>query len=163
MPLVILVRHGLAAKRGDAYPDDNKRPLVGRGIAALKKEARALAALGVGLDQILTSPLVRARQTADVLAAELGNAPVAVIASLAPGGKFAAIVDDLSRYSRKESIALVGHEPDLGELASRLLGTRTAVEFKKGAMCAVEVKALPPTGPAKLRWFIPPKMLRRMK
>jgi phosphohistidine phosphatase len=163
MPLVILVRHGLAAERGDAYPDDTKRPLVSKGIVSLKKEARALAMMGVEFDQILTSPLVRAKQTADVLAPILGKPPVASIRSLAPGGKYAAIIDDLSRFARKENIALVGHEPDLGELAARLLGMRGPIEFKKGAMCAIELKALPPTGPGSLRWFVPPKMLRRMK
>ena len=163
MPLVILVRHGLAAERGDAHPDDAKRPLISKGIVALKKEAQALATMGVEFDQILTSPLVRAKQTADVLAPILGKPPVVVIRSLAPGGKHAAIIDDLSRFARKSNIALVGHEPDLGELAARLLGMRGLIEFKKGAMCAIELKALPPTGPGSLRWFVPPKMLRRMK
>ena len=62
-----LIRHGIAAERGDEYPDDSKRPLTNQGISRLRKEAKALAELGVEFDQILTSPLVRTRQTADIL------------------------------------------------------------------------------------------------
>jgi hypothetical protein len=64
MPILELYifRHGIAAERGDEYPDDSKRPLTGQGITRLRKEAKALDALGVGFDQIVTSPLVRTRQ-----------------------------------------------------------------------------------------------------
>src|SRR5438552_8109471 len=60
-----LIRHGLAAERGEAYPDDSKRPLTSRGIQRLKREAKALNALDVSFDVILTSPFVRTRQTAE--------------------------------------------------------------------------------------------------
>lgn len=160
---LFLIRHGVAAERGDAYPDDAKRPLTGRGVAGLRREARGLAVLGVAFDQVLTSPLVRARQTADVLAPELGSAPIANVASLAPGGKYADLLDDLTRYARREAIALVGHEPDMGELARRLLGLRGAVSFKKGAVCCIEIDALPPTRPGNLVWFAVPRMLRRLR
>ena len=63
-----LIRHGVAAERGEEYPDDSKRPLTSEGIARLRRRRKALEALGVGFDQILTSPLVRTRQTADVFA-----------------------------------------------------------------------------------------------
>ena len=63
-----LIRHGLAAERGDNYPDDTKRPLTSRGIQRMKREARALNALDVSFDVILTSPLVRTRQTAEAVA-----------------------------------------------------------------------------------------------
>ena len=70
-----LIRHGVAAERGEEYPDDSKRPLTSAGIARLRKEAKALDALGVGFDQIITSPLVRTRQTADVFAETLKSKP----------------------------------------------------------------------------------------
>ena len=73
-----LIRHGVAAERGEEFPDDSKRPLTSEGIARLRKEAKALEGLGVSFDQILSSPLVRARQTADVFAEELkGKPPIA--------------------------------------------------------------------------------------
>jgi phosphohistidine phosphatase len=158
-----LIRHGLAAARGDAYPDDSKRPLTNKGISRLKSEVRALVALDVTFDQILTSPLVRARQTADVFAEHLpSHPPVANAASLAPGGKYAAVLDDLAKHSRKSRIALVGHEPDMGELAAKLIGARRAIEFKKGAICRIDFEALPPAGPGHLRWFLTPRMLRNL-
>ena len=57
---------------------------------------------------------------------------------------------------------MVGHEPCLGELAARLLGMRKPLEFKKGAICRIDVTALPPTGPGRLRWFLTPRILRTM-
>jgi phosphohistidine phosphatase len=159
-----LIRHGIAAERGDAYPDDSKRPLTNEGISRLKQIAAGLSRLGVSFDQILTSPLTRAKQTADVFAAEVdGKPPISVAQSLAPGGKFPALIDDLSKYSRRSRIALVGHEPDLGQLAARLVGARAPLEFKKGGVARIDVDSLPPTGPGHLRWFATPKMLRNNK
>ena len=63
-----LIRHGVAAERSDEYPDDSKRPLTSGGISRLRKEAKALDEMEIGFDHIITSPLARARQTADVFA-----------------------------------------------------------------------------------------------
>lgn len=158
-----LIRHGLAAERGDNYPDDNKRPLTQRGIERLKQEAEGLIELDVTFDVILTSPLVRTRQTADSLAAALPSRPSVVnTEALAPGGSHSAIVDELARHARRARIALVGHEPGIGELAARLIGARRAIEFRKGAICRIDVQALPPTGPGQLRWFLTPRILRKI-
>lgn len=164
MPVELyLIRHGLAAERGSAFPDDAKRPLTQRGIARLKLEAKALAALGVSFDQVLTSPLVRTRQTADVIADAMTPKPhIANTDALAPDGSIAAVVDELGKYSRRKRIAVVGHEPGIGELAARLIGTRTAVEFKKGAIMRVDFEALPLARPGRLRWFLTPRMMRRL-
>ena len=70
-----LVRHGLAEERGDAWPDDTKRPLTDEGISRMRKGARGLARLGLSVEVVLTSPLVRARQTAEILAAALDPRP----------------------------------------------------------------------------------------
>ena len=159
-----LIRHGVAAERGETYPDDTKRPLTSRGIQKLKREAKALNALDVSFDVILTSPLVRARQTAEALASGLRVPPPVINApSLAPGGTHNAIVDELAKQShRRKRMAVVGHEPGIGELAARLLGLRKPVEFKKGAICRIDVTALPPTGPGQLRWLLTPRMLRKI-
>src|SRR4029079_18690215 len=80
-----LIRHGLAEERGEAWPDDAKRPLTQEGMARLRKSARGLARLGVAFDTILTSPLVRTRQTADAVASAFEVRPHIVAAeSLAP-------------------------------------------------------------------------------
>ena len=158
-----LVRHGIAAQRGDAYPDDSKRPLTSRGIARLRKEARGLNALGIGFDLIITSPLARARQTADTLAQDLKGSPAVVTSdSLVPAGTPADVVHEIARHQRKTRIALVGHEPNLGELAARLIGARTPVPLKKGAVCRIDFEAPPPKGVGQLRWLLTPKMLRAL-
>jgi phosphohistidine phosphatase len=107
---------------------------------------------------------VRAKQTAEVLAQGLQTKPpIAILHALAPGGKSTAVIDELSKYARRSRIALVGHEPDMGQLAARLIGSRREVEFKKGAVLRVDFDALPPTGPGHLVWFLTPRILRRIR
>ena len=159
-----LIRHGIAEERGSAWPDDTKRPLTDEGAARLRKSARGLARLGVSFDVMLTSPLVRARQTAEAIAAGLDPKPsIVVVESLAPEGAYAAVAADLEKQTRRTRIALVGHEPGIGELAARLLGSRHPIEFKKGAICRIDVDELPPGGPGDLRWMLPPKILRAVR
>jgi phosphohistidine phosphatase len=158
------VRHGLAEERGDAWPDDTKRPLTEEWMSRLRKAVRGLARIGVSVDVVLTSPLVRARQTADIVAGGLDPRPSIVnVDSLAPAGSYAAVLADLEKHSRKCRLALVGHEPMLGELAARLVGSRHPIEFKKGGVCRIDVEDLPPAGPGDLRWMLTPKILRALK
>ena len=158
-----LIRHGIAAERGDDYPDDSKRPLTSAGIKRLEQEAQALNALGIAFDHIITSPLVRTRQTADVVAGCLKSKPsVSTSDSLAPAGTPAAVFQELAKHMRKGRVALVGHEPNLGEFAARLIGARVPLEFKKGGICRIDFEILPPKGVGHLRWFVTPKMLRRL-
>ena len=158
-----LIRHGVAAERGENFPDDTKRPLTNEGVQKLRKEAKALVALDITLDVILTSPLVRTRQTAEIVAAAFRNPPpIVTMASLAPGSAHNAIIEELSKQHRRHHIALVGHEPGIGELAGRLIGSRRPLEFKKGAACRIDVAALPPAGPGELRWFLTPRVMRKI-
>ena len=165
MPLLelYLIRHGIAAERGDQFPDDSKRPLTSEGIVALRKEAKALDLLDVAFDHIITSPLVRTKQTADVFAECLKPKPsVSNSDTLAPAGSAAGVMQELAKHAKKGRIALVGHEPNLGELAARLIGSRTPLEFKKGGICRIDFEVLPPKGVGHLRWFVTPKMLRKI-
>src|SRR5688500_8789062 len=130
-----LIRHGVAAERGDEYPDDSKRPLTSHGISALKKEAKALAHLGIDFDMIISSPLVRTKQTAEVFSQYLPSQPSVTLSdSLAPAGAPAAVFQELAKHMRKARIAIAGHEPNMGELAARLSGDRAAREVKQGAV-----------------------------
>lgn len=159
-----LIRHGIAEGRGEAWPDDSKRPLTEEGIARLRKGTRGLALLTPDLDVVLTSPFVRTRQTADIVASAFNpRPPIVAIESLAPDGTPQAVLADLEKQSRRTRIALVGHEPGIGELAARLAGSRHAFEFKKGAVCRIDVDTLPPAGPGTLRWCVTPKMLRCLR
>ncbi|HET7219598.1 MAG TPA: phosphohistidine phosphatase SixA [Vicinamibacterales bacterium] len=158
-----LIRHGVAAERGEEYPDDSKRPLTSDGIARLRKEAKALDALGVTFDLILSSPLVRAKQTADVFAEVMKSKPaVQTSDALTPAGGPAAVIQELGRHMRKERIALVGHEPNMGELAAHLIGSKVPVPFKKGAICRLDFSVLPPKGKGQIIWFVPPRFLRKL-
>ena len=161
---LFLIRHGVAEERGDAWPDDAKRPLSEDGIERFQKSARGLARLDVWIDVVLTSPLVRARQTAEIVASAFDPRPsIITIESLAPGGSYASLVADLEKHGRKTRIALVGHEPGIGELGARLIGSRHSFEFKKGAVCRIDVDEIPPVGPGDLRWFLTPKVMASIK
>lgn len=158
-----LIRHGVAAERGEDFPDDSKRPLTNGGISRLRKEAKALDAIGVAIDHIITSPLVRTKQTADIFAESLKSKPsVSQSDALAPAGTSTAVVQELAKHMRKGRIALVGHEPNIGELAGRLIGARMPLEFKKGGICRIDFEVFPPKGIGQLRWFVTPRMLREI-
>jgi phosphohistidine phosphatase len=159
-----LIRHGVAADRGKEWPDDSKRPLTPDGIARLRRSARGLNAIGVAFDQIVTSPLVRARQTADVFSEELKSKPPVVTSdALAPAGTPAAVMQEIAKHVRKARVALVGHEPNLGELAAQLIGAKVPIEFKKGAVCRIDFDVLPPKGTGALRWLLTPKVMRNLR
>ena len=159
-----IIRHGVAEERGDAWPDDTKRPLSEEGMERLRKSARGLERLGVWIDVILSSPLVRTRQTAEIVASAFDPRPSIVsVDSLAPEGTYTSLVADLEKHARKSRIALVGHEPGIGELAARLIGSRHSFEFKKGAVCRIDVEEIPPSGPGDLRWMLTPKILVSIK
>ena len=156
-----LIRHGVAEARGDAWPDDSKRPLSDEGVSRMRKATRGLDELGVTFDVVLSSPLVRTRQTAEIIAAAFdARPPIVMTESLAPGAGYQSVLDELEKQSRRERIALVGHETGIGELAARIAGSRNPFPFKKGAVCLVDVETLPPGGPGTLRWFLPPRILR---
>lgn len=160
-----LVRHAVAALRGPDYPDDAERPLTPEGVDRWRRSAAGLREIGVAVDVVLTSPLVRAQETAEILAATLKPKPRLTVAeALAPGRKPAEALALIAKYAAAprgaSRLALVGHEPDLGELAARLLGAKGVIEFKKGAVCRLDVDRAMPAGPATLRWFLPPRVLR---
>jgi phosphohistidine phosphatase SixA len=83
--------------------------------------------------------------------------------SLAPGGSHQAVLADLEKHARKARIALVGHEPGIGELAGRLIGLRHPIPFKKGAVCRIDFEALPPGNTGELIWFLTPRVLRALR
>jgi phosphohistidine phosphatase len=157
------VRHAIAAERGDDWPDDDKRPLTERGIGRFKDAVEGLHVLDVELDEIFTSPLVRAKQTADLLAAGMKRKPsVKLLDALAPGNSPSAVMAQLAKAAKRRRIALVGHEPGLGELAAHLIGAGRALPFKKGGICRIDVESLTSRRPGALLWFVTPKVLREL-
>jgi phosphohistidine phosphatase len=158
-----LVRHAIAAERGEEWPDDTKRPLTTRGIARFRESVAALHVLDVTIDEIFTSPLVRTKQTAELLAAGVPGKPrVKILEALAPDHQPAVVMSQLAKAAKRRRIALVGHEPDLGALAAHLLGAQRAVPFRKGGMCRIDVETLTSRRAGSLIWFATPKMLRHI-
>jgi phosphohistidine phosphatase len=158
-----LVRHAIAADRGEEWPDDDKRPLTVRGVSRFKDAVEGLRKIGVEVDEIFTSPLVRAKHTADLLAAGLpGKPPVKTLDALAPGHTPTSVMAQLTRAARRRRLAIVGHEPGLGELAAHLIGAGRALPFKKGGVCRIDVESLTSRRPGALSWFVTPRLLRRL-
>jgi len=167
-----LMRHGIAADLGEGgIINDADRPLTPEGRARMKLAAGGLRELGLKFNVILTSPLLRCRQTAEAVAEILDlQHRVKIMESLAPGKAFAAgegghaeIFLELGAYQFDRAL-LVGHMPDMSEIASYLLaGNRNLnIEFKKGSICAIEVTSLPPRGPGLLRYLLAPKQMRTL-
>jgi len=161
--VIYLVRHGLAAEQGPEFPNDDDRPLTSEGIERLRVQVLGLRALDVRLDRVLTSPLVRAAQTAEILASGIGCAvPPVPVDALRPSGRYDALMAAMARSGHDRSVALVGHMPSIGEIAARILGAREPLAFKKGAVCCVETETLPPSDGGRLKWFVPPRALRAL-
>jgi phosphohistidine phosphatase len=158
-----IVRHAIAAERGPEWPDDSKRPLTERGVERFREIVDGLVWLDAQIEVVLTSPLVRAGQTAEYLASGLpSKPPIAVVDALAPGHVGAEIMEQMARAARgHKRVAAVGHEPDLGELIAWLLGTRRAIPMKKGGVCRIDLDTLSARH-GTLVWHLPPKALRKL-
>ena len=112
---------------------------------------------------MFTSPLVRAKQTADLLAAGVKGKPsVKILEALSPGHSPASVLAQLAKVAKRRRIALVGHEPGLGELAAHLIGAGRALPFKKGGVCRIDVESLTSRRAGALIWFVTPKVLRKL-
>lgn len=160
---IYLVRHGIAVEhedRGD-LPDDD-RPLTGKGRRRFRRAARAFARLGEPLDFIFTSPLIRASQTAEILAGALKASEVDVIEELRPGGGVGKLLAEVGRRLKDDqSCALVGHDPQMSLLVAALGDVPKAeqerIDFRKGAIVRVDVGELPSARPTQPRWHMRPK------
>lgn len=147
-----LVRHAEAVERTGTMPDAN-RYLTPKGRSAFRKIARRVRKLGSVPDLIFSSPLVRAVQTAEILAERLKHdGPVVVAKELSPGFDLRALRSLLAKAGNPGEAAFVGHEPDLGDLAATLLALPGGFPLRKGAALALEVDVGAPKGAAKLLW-----------
>jgi phosphohistidine phosphatase len=138
--------------------------LTDRGIARFKQGVAGLGKLDAVVDEILTSPLVRAKQTADLLSSGLDSQPpVRLLDALSPGHEPDQIMAQLARTAKRRRIALVGHEPGLGELAAHLIGARRPLAFRKGGVCRIDLVSLTSKRAGALIWFATPRMLRGVR
>jgi phosphohistidine phosphatase len=158
---LIIIRHAIAVERGTPDIADEDRPLTRKGERRFQEAARGLARIEPRPDVLLTSPLPRARQTAEIAAAAWGKIKPKK-SDVLGGGSFAEIAAVLDKLPRDASAAVVGHEPDVSELLAAILGSKdpAAFTFKKGGVAVVEVAG--PLGQGGvLVWAMPPRLLRR--
>ena len=129
----------------------------------MRRAVKGLEALGVRLGVVLTSPAVRAAQTAELLVRGFSPHPELVtLPALSPGAPAGRVAEALGPYGRRTGLALVGHEPQLGELAAWLIGARVPLPFKKGGVCRIDVATWPPARQGTLVWLATPRMLRSL-
>jgi phosphohistidine phosphatase len=155
---LFLIRHADAVPHGDPNYADDDRPLTDVGRKQSRTLGEALAERDVRFDMILCSPLPRAQQTAEGLLAGLSDPkpPVEFTDALAPGGKPKKIDREIVKHDGA-AIALVGHQPDLGEYAARLIGSKKAsVDLAKPGVACVACPDPPGKGCGSLVWLIPP-------
>ncbi len=149
------LRHGVADWPNWNKPDD-QRPLTPEGIERLKAQSKALKRLDLKLDVILSSPLPRAKQTAEIVADRLGL-KVTTSAALAPGFDMAKLTKLLAAHAKAEAVMLAGHEPDFSTCISGLIGGGR-IELKKGGLARVDLETLePPAG--ELVWLLGPRTM----
>ena len=156
------LRHASAGQSLISAKKDEKRGLDKDGIEQCGYIGRALAALGVQVEIIVSSPLKRATQTAALVGNEMGHEGKLVMENaLRPQASFADFQKMLDKYARQDSMLLVGHNPNMGEFLGRAIsegGCEAVVELKKGAIAKVEMRR----NSGSLSWCITPRILRTL-
>ncbi|QLE43902.1 phosphohistidine phosphatase SixA [Nostoc sp. C052] len=159
-----LIRHGIAEEQGLGIKDED-RSLTKEGRQKTDKVAQKLVKLGLNFDLILTSPLVRARQTAEILIAEKLSSQLEESSHLAPDGQISSWLKDWlepKKYSQNTQLALVGHEPNLSNWAEILLWgeAKASLVLKKAGMIGIKLPETgSPLGRSQMFWLTPPKYL----
>jgi phosphohistidine phosphatase len=162
---LILMRHAIAEERGASYPEDALRPLTKEGRRKHGLVSQALRRMGMRFTELLSSPLVRARQTAEITA-RVYEWPREIIETdvLGAGFSIPAARDLFSQFPNDATLLCVGHEPDLSTLAARLLHPSGDVEiaFKKSGVMGLDLPEGPRPGAALLLYFFKPGQLTRL-
>jgi len=159
----MLLRHAIAEDASASGRDEDRR-LTGEGKRKLREVVAGMRALELPVERVLTSPLRRAIETAEIVAEGYG-VEVDETSALAPGAGPDATIAALADVGRASGIVLVGHEPDLAGLASTLLtGTPSLVHmaFRKSGLAGIVVATLPPRSAGALEFFLTPAQLRRI-
>ena len=152
------LRHGKAWSRADWREDDDLRPLTDAGEALMRAEGRAMKAMGLAPDVIVTSPLARARRSAEIVAAELGMSDrLLEDRRLASGFDAARLSEIVAREAPVASLMVVGHEPDFSFTVAELTGGGR-VDFKKGGLARVDVSG-PQLDDGILAWLLTPALI----
>jgi phosphohistidine phosphatase len=161
---IYVVRHGIAIDREDPKcPPDPERYLTEEGIDKTKTVARAVAALSASPDLLLSSPYVRAMQTAEIFASVLDYPKPKIRRTdlLLPGAEPTLFFRELAKDKQSSAIFIFGHAPQLDDLIASALGSKHHItSLKKAGVALIELKRVfPPNG--QMLWLAPPKLLRR--
>jgi phosphohistidine phosphatase len=163
---LLIVRHAIAFERDrHRWRDDGARPLSPAGMRRARKAAAGLKEISKAPDLVLTSPLVRARQTAQILTDVAGWPQAEEVPELSPGAPAQAVLTLLAK-NRVKLVAVVGHQPGLGALLAACLledGGALPIEMKKNAVACVAFDGPLRTGRASLKWLATPRMLRGIR
>lgn len=153
-----LIRHAIAV---DEYEDDSLRPLTDKGRKKMRQIARGLRALGAEFDQIISSPYVRARETAEILADVFDMDEIQLSDHLVPEGDPHLLISEINEKYKADSLALVGHQPFLSALVGGLAAENGAIDitFKKGGVCRLSADNLLHQRRATLEWMLTPGLL----
>jgi phosphohistidine phosphatase len=164
MDLYIL-RHAIAEPRGHSIAGrDTQRPLTAEGERKMRRVARGMKAANLSFDLILSSPYLRARQTAEVVVEILGRArKVEFSDTLAADGNPKELINGL-RKTRRKRVLLVGHEPYLSRLISFLIsgGAGISINLRKGGLCKLTAESLRYGRCATLEWLLTPRQMRQL-
>src|SRR5262249_36001150 len=147
------------------YANDAERPLTPKGERKVSRVVDAMKELKLSFDLILSSPYVRACQTAEIVAQEFGRKKLAISDSLTPHGSLREVVRALNhRHEKLENVLLVGHEPQLSWMISALISGNSSfpVIMKKGGLCKLSVDSLKAGRCAALEWLLTPKQMELM-
>jgi len=162
MQTLLLVRHAIAEARGPEWPDDTVRPLTKKGEVRMREIARRLKAIDETAEVVVTSPLKRAKDTALIVMREWNSSSdVEEIDALAPGHTPTQTLAAVAEEATGDRIALVGHEPDLGQFAAWLIGAKQPVLFRKGGVARIDLKSLSRPHEGQLIWLATPRLLRK--
>jgi phosphohistidine phosphatase len=159
---IYIIRHAIAVEKGTPGYDDSQHPLTDAGRKKMRKIVKGLRELKVELELILTSPYIRARDTAILLAKEFDlKDKVALSDNLIPSGNFENLIDEIREKYDLANLALVGHEPMLSSLISWLATGDTGMEvtLKKGGVAYLSTDNLYQEGRATLQWLLTPSLL----
>jgi phosphohistidine phosphatase len=164
---IFILRHGIAVEHGTkGFENDSDRPLTAKGKRQLRKSASAMRRMKLRFDLILSSPYERAKRTAEIVAEELKlKKRLKFSDALRSEGDAEQLVHQVSTLkSAPKNLLLVGHEPYLSQLISRLTSgdENMAMDFKKGGLCKLEAEQLHYGKCAQLVWLLTPKQMKEM-
>jgi len=164
---LLMIRHAIAGDRDEFAKSgrpDAERPVTPAGARKMRLAARGLRSAVGAIDLLATSPLRRARQTAEIVGRVYGDLEAIEMAELGPDVDPSRLLKRLNDFVDRDVVAVVGHEPALSRTATLLLANRrdSLIEMKKGAACLLRCDADVRPGAAMLVWSLSPRLLRRL-